>query len=64
MNQSNQKDLQLPLDQLLNSLDSPFNAQLPDIAAVNLYRMAKERKIWFDLAVDANTLEWLRTHGS
>lgn len=60
MNQSNQKDLQLPIDQLLNSLDNPFNAQLPDIAAVNLYRMAKERKIWFDLAVDANTLEWER----
>lgn len=60
MNRNTRKDIQIPLDQLMGSLENPFNAQLPDISAVNLYRMANERKIWFDLAVDATTLEWER----
>lgn len=43
---------------LAEMLDDPFNAKLPDLAVVNLYKLTGERKIWFDLSVDANTLEW------
>ena len=43
---------------LAEMLDDPFNAKLPDLAVVNLYKLTGGRKIWFDLSVDANTLEW------
>lgn len=43
---------------LFDMLDDPFNAKLPDLAVVNLYKLAKDRRIWLDIAVDDNTLEW------
>ncbi len=39
-------------------LNDPFNAKLPDVTAVSMYKLLAERRIWFDLSVDANTLEY------
>ena len=36
---------------LFDMLDDPFNAKLPDLAVVNLYKLAKDRRIWLDIAV-------------
>lgn len=30
---------------LFDMLDDPFNAKLPDLAVVNLYKLAKDRRI-------------------
>lgn len=51
------KDIELS-EALAEMLDDPFNAKLPDLAVVNLYKLTGDRKIWFDLSVDTNTLEW------
>lgn len=45
-------------DLFADFLDDPFNAKLPDVTAVSMYKLLGDRRIWFDLSVDANTLEY------
>lgn len=49
----------IDVDDLFSDLlNDPFNAKLPDVSAVSLYKLLADRRIWFDLSVDANTLEY------
>lgn len=51
-------DVSTALTTIYEMLNDPFNAKLPDMAVVNLYKLSQDRRIWFDVAVDENALEW------
>lgn len=52
------EEIELDLSEVLAHINQ--NGGLPDPEMLNFYKLQKERKIWFDLQVDASTLEFER----